>query len=91
LTDSTVKASMSVEAIANDIVLAGGSAEAAEIDVLDEHAVDKHLQSVIEKVDIERWRVTQASASQGPDPINAHWLVRIYISTYFLNSWVYEL
>jgi hypothetical protein len=50
LTDSTVKASMSVEAIANDIVLAGGSAEAAEIDVLDEHAVDKHLQSVIEKV-----------------------------------------
>jgi hypothetical protein len=50
LTDSTVKASMSVEAIANDIVLAGGSAEAAEIDVLDEPAVDKHLQSVIEKV-----------------------------------------
>ncbi len=38
-----------VEAIAKDIVSAGGSAKAAEVDALDEHAVDKHLQSVIDK------------------------------------------
>ncbi len=39
----------SVAAVAKDIVRAGGSAEAAEVDVLDEQTVDKHLQSVIEK------------------------------------------
>ena len=38
-----------VEVVAKDIVSAGGSAEAAEVDVLDEQAVDKHLQSVIDK------------------------------------------
>jgi NAD(P)-dependent dehydrogenase (short-subunit alcohol dehydrogenase family) len=38
-----------VEAIAKEIVSAGGSAEAAEVDALDEKAVDKHLQSVIDK------------------------------------------
>ncbi len=38
-----------VEAVAMDIVAAGGSAEAAEVDALDEQAVDKHLQSVIDK------------------------------------------
>src|SRR5262249_45028795 len=38
-----------VEVVAKDIVSAGGSAEAAEVDALDEQAVDKHLQSVIDK------------------------------------------
>ena len=38
-----------VEGIVADIVSAGGSAEAAEVDALDEQAVDKHLQSVIDK------------------------------------------
>jgi NAD(P)-dependent dehydrogenase (short-subunit alcohol dehydrogenase family) len=38
-----------VETVAKDIVSAGGSAEAAEVDALDEQAVDKHLQSVIDK------------------------------------------
>ena len=38
-----------VEVAAKDIVAAGGSAEAAEVDALDELAVDKHLQSVIDK------------------------------------------
>ncbi len=37
------------EAVAKDIVSAGGSAEVAEVDALDEHAVDKHLQSVIDQ------------------------------------------
>jgi NAD(P)-dependent dehydrogenase (short-subunit alcohol dehydrogenase family) len=40
---------VSVEAVAQDIVAAGGSAEAAEVDALDERAVDEHLQSVIDK------------------------------------------
>src|SRR6266542_4845069 len=38
-----------VEAVAEDVVSAGGSAEAAEVDALDEQAVDKHLQSVTDK------------------------------------------
>lgn len=45
----------SVEAVAKEIVTAGGSAEAAEVDALDEKAIDKHLKSVIDnagRVDI---------------------------------------
>jgi NAD(P)-dependent dehydrogenase (short-subunit alcohol dehydrogenase family) len=38
-----------VEAVARDIVSAGGGAEAAEVDALDEQAIDKHLQSVVAK------------------------------------------
>jgi NAD(P)-dependent dehydrogenase (short-subunit alcohol dehydrogenase family) len=44
-----------VEAVAKDIVAAGGSAEAAEVDALDEQALDTHLQSVTDtagRVDI---------------------------------------
>jgi NAD(P)-dependent dehydrogenase (short-subunit alcohol dehydrogenase family) len=39
----------SVGIVAKEIVAAGGSAEAAEVDALDERAVDEHLQSVIDK------------------------------------------
>jgi NADP-dependent 3-hydroxy acid dehydrogenase YdfG len=38
-----------VEVVAKEIVSAGGSADAAEVDALDEQAVDTHLQSVIDK------------------------------------------
>jgi NAD(P)-dependent dehydrogenase (short-subunit alcohol dehydrogenase family) len=38
-----------VEAVAREVVSNGGSAEAAEVNALDEQAVDKHLQSVIDK------------------------------------------
>jgi NAD(P)-dependent dehydrogenase (short-subunit alcohol dehydrogenase family) len=38
-----------VETVAKEIVSAGGSAEAAEVDALDEQAVDRHLQSMIDK------------------------------------------
>jgi NAD(P)-dependent dehydrogenase (short-subunit alcohol dehydrogenase family) len=38
-----------VEAIAQDIVSAGGSADAAEVEVLDERAVEEHLDSMIDK------------------------------------------
>jgi NAD(P)-dependent dehydrogenase (short-subunit alcohol dehydrogenase family) len=39
----------SVETVASDIASAGGSAEAAEVDALDERAVDKHLQWVVDR------------------------------------------
>ena len=38
-----------VEAVAEDIVAAGGFAEAAEVDALDEQALDEHLRSVIDQ------------------------------------------
>jgi NAD(P)-dependent dehydrogenase (short-subunit alcohol dehydrogenase family) len=38
-----------VDAVAEDIVSADGSAEAAEVDALDEQAVDDHLQYVVER------------------------------------------
>ena len=38
-----------VHAVVRDIVSAGGFAEAAEVDALDEQAVDKHLQSMIDQ------------------------------------------
>jgi NAD(P)-dependent dehydrogenase (short-subunit alcohol dehydrogenase family) len=38
-----------VEAVAKDIVSAGGSAEAAQVDALDEQAVDDHLRFVIDR------------------------------------------
>jgi NAD(P)-dependent dehydrogenase (short-subunit alcohol dehydrogenase family) len=38
-----------VEVVAKEIVAAGGSADAAEVDALDEQAVDEHLNAVIEK------------------------------------------
>ena len=39
-----------VDVVAKDVVSAGGSAEAAEVDALDEQAVDGHLRSVTDKV-----------------------------------------
>jgi NAD(P)-dependent dehydrogenase (short-subunit alcohol dehydrogenase family) len=38
-----------VEAVAKEVVSAGESAEAAQVDAVDEQAVEKHLQSVIDK------------------------------------------
>ena len=37
-----------VEVVAKDIAAAGGCAKAAEVDALDEQAVDEHLQSVVD-------------------------------------------
>jgi NAD(P)-dependent dehydrogenase (short-subunit alcohol dehydrogenase family) len=39
----------SVEAVAREVVSAGGVADAAEVDALDEQAVDAHLQSVVDQ------------------------------------------
>src|SRR5262249_1613231 len=38
-----------VDAVAKEIIVAGGKAESAQVDALDEQAVDRHLQSVIDK------------------------------------------
>jgi NAD(P)-dependent dehydrogenase (short-subunit alcohol dehydrogenase family) len=38
-----------LEAVANEIVATGGIAETAQVDALDERAVDRHLQSVVDK------------------------------------------
>src|SRR5262249_36141411 len=38
-----------VEIVAKEVNSGGGSAEAAEVDALDEQAVDRHLQSMIDK------------------------------------------
>ena len=38
----------SIETVARDVAAAGGSAEAAEVDALDEQSVNRHLQSVID-------------------------------------------
>ena len=39
----------SVEAVGREIVSAGGFAEAAEVDAVDERAIDEHLQSVVDQ------------------------------------------
>jgi NAD(P)-dependent dehydrogenase (short-subunit alcohol dehydrogenase family) len=44
-----------LEAVATDVVAQGGSAEAAQVDALDERGVDRHLQTVVDtagRVDI---------------------------------------
>ena len=38
-----------VEAVAKDIIAAGGTAESAQVDALDERAVDEHLAAVVKK------------------------------------------
>jgi NADP-dependent 3-hydroxy acid dehydrogenase YdfG len=39
----------SVQAVAKEIVSAGGAADAAEVDALDEKAIDRHLQAATDK------------------------------------------
>ncbi|HEU4907807.1 MAG TPA: SDR family oxidoreductase, partial [Propionibacteriaceae bacterium] len=38
-----------VEVLAKKVIAAGGSADSAEVDALDEQAIEEHLQSVIDK------------------------------------------
>ena len=39
----------SVDAVAKDIIAAGGTAEAAQVDALNEHAVEEHLKAAVAK------------------------------------------
>jgi NAD(P)-dependent dehydrogenase (short-subunit alcohol dehydrogenase family) len=83
------------EAVAGDIVAAGGAAEAAEVDALDEQAVDQHLRSVIDKAgrvdisfnavgipdtDILGVPLVELEAGQFSLPITA------YTTSYFLTA-----
>ncbi|HEY9376062.1 MAG TPA: SDR family oxidoreductase [Jiangellaceae bacterium] len=85
----------SVDVVAKDVVSAGGSADAAEVDALDEQAVDTHLQSVIDKagrvdisfnaVGIPNTRILgvpliELDAEQFAVPISA------YTTSYFLTA-----
>ena len=38
-----------VDAVADEIIGAGGAAETAQVDALDENAVDEHLAAVVER------------------------------------------
>ena len=82
-----------VDAVAKDIVSAGGSAEAATIDALDEQAMDKHLQYVIDQAgrvdisfnavgvpDTKILGVPLADAEQFSLPITT------YTTSYFLTA-----
>jgi NAD(P)-dependent dehydrogenase (short-subunit alcohol dehydrogenase family) len=84
-----------VDAVAEAIVAAGGSAEAAEVDALDEQAVDRHLESVIDqagRVDISFNAIgipdttivgvplTELDAEQFAQPITT------YTRSYFLTA-----
>jgi len=83
-----------VEVVAEDVVAAGGSAEAAEVDALDEQAVDEHLRSVIDeagRVDISfnaiglpnpkvRVPLVELDAEQFSLPIST------YTRSYFLTA-----
>jgi NAD(P)-dependent dehydrogenase (short-subunit alcohol dehydrogenase family) len=70
-----------VEAVAKEINSAGGSAEAAEVDALDEQAIDKHLQSVIDKAG----RVDISFNAIGiPNPKNRPPLVELDVEQFFL-------
>jgi NAD(P)-dependent dehydrogenase (short-subunit alcohol dehydrogenase family) len=71
----------SVEVVAKEVVSAGGSAEAAEVDALDEQAVDRHLRSVIDtagRVDIS------FNAIGIPNPKNRAALVELDIEQFSL-------
>jgi NAD(P)-dependent dehydrogenase (short-subunit alcohol dehydrogenase family) len=84
-----------VEAVAKDIISAGGSAEAAKVDALDEQAVDKHLQSVIEnagRVDISFNAIGNPVAQQlGVSLIDMELKqfslpITSYVASYFLTA-----
>src|SRR5712692_6003190 len=82
-------------AVAKEVVAAGGSAEAAEVDALDEQAVDRHLQYVVDRagrvdvsfnaVGIANTKIVgvplaELDAGQFSQPITA------YTTSYFLTA-----
>ena len=84
-----------VAAVAQEIVSTGGFAEAAEVDALDEQAVGKHLQSLIDmasRVDISFNAVGIPDAKILGVPlvkldVEQFWLpISSYITSYFLTA-----
>ncbi|TXS45507.1 SDR family oxidoreductase [Streptomyces sp. uw30] len=84
-----------VDIVAKDIVAAGGTAEAAEVDALDEQAVDRHLRSVTGaagRVDISFNAVGIPNAGilgvplTELDPERFAWPITAYTTSYFLTA-----
>jgi NAD(P)-dependent dehydrogenase (short-subunit alcohol dehydrogenase family) len=84
-----------LEALAKELLAAGGSAEAAEVDALDEKAVEKHLKYVVEKagrVDVSFNAVGVPNADLLGAPFEKLDLERFtrpitaYAATYFLTA-----
>ena len=84
-----------VEAVARDIVSAGGDAEAAEFDALDEQAIDKHLQSVVAtagRIDISFNALGNSPAKYLGAPLvdmdlkQIYMTITSYITSYFLTA-----
>jgi NAD(P)-dependent dehydrogenase (short-subunit alcohol dehydrogenase family) len=84
-----------VDLVAKEIASAGGSAEAAEIDALDEQAVGTHLQSVIDKagrVDISFNAISAPTAKVVGVPLTELNLdqfslpITFYTTSYFLTA-----
>jgi NAD(P)-dependent dehydrogenase (short-subunit alcohol dehydrogenase family) len=84
-----------VEGVARDIMSAGGVAEAAEVDALDELAIDKHLQYVVAKagrIDISFNAMGNSPAKYlGPslvdmDLIQFSMPITSYTTSYFLTA-----
>ncbi len=83
-----------VESVAKDIVAAGGSAQSAEVDALDEQAIDKHLQTVVDKtgrVDISFNAIAIPDAKLLGIPLveldsELFDLPRGYLKSYFLTA-----
>lgn len=70
-----------VEVVAQDIASVGGSAVTAEVDALDEKAVDQHLQSVID----EAGRVDISFNAVGiPNPKDRPPLIEVDLEQFFL-------
>jgi len=70
----------SVEIVAKEIGSAGGSAEAAEVDALDERAVDTHLEHVIPNANIVGVPLIELDAEQFSLAIST------YVTSYFLTA-----
>jgi NAD(P)-dependent dehydrogenase (short-subunit alcohol dehydrogenase family) len=84
-----------VETVARDIVSAGGMAEAAEVDALDEQAIDRHLQSVVDRtgrIDISFNAMGNAPAKYlGPSLVDMDLKqftmpITSYTTSYFLTA-----
>jgi len=70
-----------VDVVAKDVASVGGSAVAAEVDALDEHAVDEHLRSVVDsagRIDIS------FNAIGIPNPVNRLPLVDLDVEQFSL-------
>jgi NAD(P)-dependent dehydrogenase (short-subunit alcohol dehydrogenase family) len=91
----TGRAQAPVEVAAKDIVSAGGAAEAAEVDALDEPAVDRHLLEVLDKegrVDISFNAIGLPDPETGGTPLAELDIERFslpittYTRSYFLTA-----